>query len=747
MSYNPSSGSASVDSHNTGAYKYDSQNDVSGSSRQRKNTFDNSRPVIDTFKFGDISPFECIKCVVDDTHRLWNNFHLRSYTMKSPMFGSIKMNKDYYQVPLSSILPRTWELYYRNPQKGDDCPATVYCNMPLSPLPYFKTIQELDLALTSAISDEGTFPLAYFLRYLWTMSAIYHIYSSQSLPTRLGIATHKMISYSDFVSGRVSSETIDVSSPYSVDDVFDLFLNKVQSGVNTYSVNRINFMNRSGSVNHLLKSFDLTIPSQVRDFFDFCFAFFPTDSPINYINFTTTNSPSSTHWVGSVSSVALFIGSFFGCFPHPGKDVVFTNSTTSFNTQFFSAVSGLTFTNADSSKNGNIAFTPYEDSEGNPITYDIAPLVAYQQLCAQFFTVDAIDNLFNSDLWMKNAESILHRIPSFSTYAMFDYNGTNVLHDTFSLHYLEGVFNYLGNDESWSDDNCCKFIYNLFGYQNSLLYGDYVTGGRLEPLAVGDVTIQLADSNVNIVDISKSGWKTRFLNFVNRFGAQIQDYIRGLFGVTPGQLQPMPKFIAHESTPIAGYEVENTTTGDVSSPTTQQGYSVTLLNSRSSNYAFDVYVDTPSWIIGVVSFDMQRFYDCITERQAFCHDRFDEFNPFLQNLGDQAMYIAEINPLTSTPEDPVMYHLRDTEWKQRVPVARGAFVKSYQNLLPAWARVVDLKDFKLDSESIRNKNSDIDEFFMSLSHVSFGNYFHFIAFIYNDLESDRPMQYKPMFKI
>lgn len=745
MSYNPSSGSASVDSHNTGAYKYDSQNDVSGSSRQRKNTFDNSRPVIDTFKFGDISPFECVKCVVDDTHRLRNNFHIRSYTMKSPMFGSIKMNKDYYQVPLSSILPRTWELYYRNPQKGDDCPASVYCNMPLSPLPFLKTLQELDLALTSVISS-GSFPLVYCLRYLWNMSALYHIYSSQSLPTRLGIATHKMISYSTVVSGRISAGYFPLNEFYTVDDLFDLLLNKVVSGVNSFSIRRINFINRSSSVNTVLRTFDLTVPSEVRDFFDFCFAWFPTDVPINYINFTTTSSSSSVYSFGSVSNFVLFVGSLFGAFPHPAKDVVLSNTITSFDTQYFSATTGLDIA-AESAPNGRLVISPYEDSEKNSITYDIAPLVAYQQLCAQFFTVDAIDNLFNSDLWMKNAESILHRISTFGSYAMFDYNGTNVLYDTFSLYYLNGVFNYLGNEESWGDDNCCKFIYNLFGYQNSLLYGDYITGGRLEPLAVGDVTIQVADSNVNIVDISKSGWKTRFLNFVNRFGAQIQDYIRGLFGVTPGQLQPMPKFIAHESTPIAGYEVENTTAGDNSSPTTQQGYSVTLLNSRASNYAFDVYVDTPSWIIGVVSFDMQRFYDCITERQAFCHDRFDEFNPFLQNLGDQAMYTAEINPLTSTPEDPVMYHLRDTEWKQRVPVARGAFVKSYQNLLPAWARVVDLKDFKLDSESIRNKNSDIDEFFMSLSHVSFGNYFHFIAFIYNDLESDRPMQYKPMFKI
>lgn len=745
MSYNPSSGSASVDSHNTGAYKYDSQNDVSGSSRQRKNTFDNSRPVIDTFKFGDISPFECIKCVVDDTHRLRNNFHLRSYTMKSPMFGSIKMNKDYYQVPLSSILPRTWELYYRNPQKGDDCPASVYCNMPLSPLPYLKTLQELDLNLTNS-SVTSSIPLVYCMRYLWNMAALYHIYSSQSLLTRLGISAHKMISYSSVVSGRVSSGYTSLNEFYSVDDFFDLFFNKVVSGVNSHSIRRINFINSSSSANIILKSFDLTVPAEIRDFFDFCFAWFPTDTPITSINFVTDAPSSGVTSFSNVGSFRLFVGSLFGAFPHPAKDVVLSNTITTFDTQYFSDSSGLAL-DVESAPNGRLIIAPYEDSEKNPITYDIAPLVAYQQLCAQFFTVDAIDNLFNSDLWMKNAESILHRIPSFDSYAMFDYNGTSVLYDTFSLYYLNGVFNYLGNDESWLDNNCCKFIYNLFSYQNSLLYGDYITGGRLEPLAVGDVTIQVADSNVNIVDISKSGWKTRFLNFVNRFGAQIQDYIRGLFGVTPGQLQPMPKFISHESTPIAGYEVENTTTGDNSSPTTQQGYSVTLLNSRTSNYAFDVYVDTPSWIIGVISFDMQRFYDCITERQAFCHDRFDEFNPFLQNLGDQAMYTAEINPLTSSPDDPVMYHLRDTEWKQRVPVARGAFVKSYQNLLPAWARVVDLKDFKLDSESIRNKNSDIDEFFMSLSHVSFGNYFHFIAFIYNDLESDRPMQYKPMFKI
>ena len=772
MPQNPSFSSAAYDAHNSGAYKYDSQNDVTGESRQRRNTFGGlGRPVLDTFKYGEITPFECIKAVVDDTHRLYNNIHLRSYTLKSPMFSNIKMNKDYYQIPLSSILPRTWELYYRNPQKGDDVPADVYCNFDFSPTNIIEAFNGFRIALASGVISTSGISLDVFFYYIWLWSYVYHVYSSASLPVRFGIATNKMFRWSHGAGRVSSSDAFNFQADDYVDDWFDKYFNVDADG--NIGAKRLTFYTRSGQERSVIKSFDMTLPEDVREFWRYIFSladgFLLDIESLGGTQFcldVITDSGTLNFYGGTLVEASSFepvFAAMFGRMPHmsiPSGGFNEPLGTASVNTCTYYTEepgghvgSGLVWT-AD----GNVLF-PARSATGSNVDladpadrynlYDIAPIVAYQQACAQFHTVDAIDNLFNSDLWMKNMRTLINTANS------FDYNGDFIEYDTFSLNRTSATAQnaFLSDAADYSSIvtptmKAMAFLYNLFSYRESLVYGDYFTGGRLEPLAVGDVTVTVADEGVNVVDISKQGWKARFLNFVNRFGAQIQDYIRGLFGVTPGQLQPMPKFIAHESSVVSGFEVENTTpSGDTVD--TQQGYPVTMLNSRSGQFAFDVYVDCPSWLIGVVSFTMTRFYDSVTDRQAFCKNRFDEFNPFMQNIGDQSVYAAEASPqLNRTdPEYPISYQLRDTQWKQRVPVARGAFVKSSQNLLPSWALVIDLKDFKLDSDHIRNHNHDLDVFYQSLSGKSLASYFHFIAYIDNQLESDRPMQYKPLLKL
>ena len=126
MATNPAYNFGSFDSHGTGAYRYDPQNDAQANGRHRQNFFDNSEQRFMTARFADVTPFLAFDCVPGDRHTFKTNMRLRSYTLASPLMSTLIMNKDYYAVPLSSILPNTFEKFYANPIKGDDVPAATY---------------------------------------------------------------------------------------------------------------------------------------------------------------------------------------------------------------------------------------------------------------------------------------------------------------------------------------------------------------------------------------------------------------------------------------------------------------------------------------------------------------------------------------------------------------------------------------------------------------------------------------------
>ena len=784
MPINPSRSGNPVDPHNFGTYRYDAQNDVTNTNRQKHNNFRFNRSVLCTPRFGEITPFELLYCVPDDIHNFGNSVDLRTYTMKSPQFADIKMHKDYYQVPLSSILPNTWQLWYKNPVKGDDVPDDVYPNWFLSPLPLFN-VMSIILTDTSGGSGSGSSlsPItslsgSQFFDFWYYLSVLYHVFSSGSLPCQLGIPSHRLFR---FKYGTVTNAAAVEETDYMyIDDYFERFFGSDFKMVIEFA------SSLTGSTP--IARYDLRNPADFRKWMNFCFSNYGLqigDSynkihNASYCNMwyykdeeTTLKSSillaapnTSTKVLADVllcpfqdNKIPIFFCSFSSAESGPQRDFgVFVWSeqqsapddpvTYAFNRHF----SGENF------------FPLNTTSKKIDYVYDISPLIAYHQLCAQFFTVDAVDNIFDSKTWMQNMSSLITTSTDSLSYPiLFDFNGISIQYDIFSSRVLSefleikptsvGVVNIIAQTYQCLDSstshyyNYRAFIYNLFSYEESLLYGDYFTGARLEPLAVGDVTVDVAD-NVNVVDIAKNDWKARFLNFINRTGSQIQDYIDGLFGVQPQQLDPLPKAIVHQEISIQSYEVENQNFNPAATdPTQLQGYPVSLMRASAGSPQMSVIVTEPSFVLGVLSFEFRRFYDGVTDRQLFTRDRFDTFNPYLQNLGDQSIYSAEAFPLLSGDhEDPIAYQLRDTHYKQRVDVARGAFSKGFVKLLPSWARVVDLSDYALDSEHIRNHNEDLDEFYSILTGNSLRSYFHFICLIQNIDDASRPMQAKPLLK-
>ena len=428
--------------------------------------------------------------------------------------------------------------------------------------------------------------------------------------------------------------------------------------------------------------------------------------------------------------------------------------------------------------NGEFWYNPvlgynfYDDVINN---VDYSYLVAYQQICAQFYTVDAIDNVYSSEKWMKNMQSLLFSndgTPGAGAFGStnqpgFEYNGYRLFYDIFSGYVLTTVFYNIATLKHGSVilDSAYEFLYNLFMPQHSLAYGDYFLGCRLEPLAVGDVSIDVTGSStsgyhVSALDTTRNLQLQRFLNKVNRTGAQIQDYMRGIFGTRPDYIEPQPLYLGGSSTMIGSYEVENTTSGNSDIITEQQGYPVSLLRTEQDTRGFELDINGDNCVVlGLLSFDIMRYYKDTVNRQFFKNDRFDYFQPDLQNVGDQALFSREIGaskydfvnnvPTPSLIEYNFGYHLRDTHYKQRYPIACGAF--SREDILPSWSNVVSVVRNRyyylndgLNSDLIRNHPEDIDKFYQSLSGITDSSYFHFIICMDNNIQSNREMQYKPL---
>lgn len=94
------------------------------------NTFDNSYFHYTTQKFGFYQPFFAMEGVAGDTIPLHSSHNVRSLPMSSPFLSELKLNKDYFMVPMQAILPNTWEYIFKNPSQGDDVPDDANCLFP-----------------------------------------------------------------------------------------------------------------------------------------------------------------------------------------------------------------------------------------------------------------------------------------------------------------------------------------------------------------------------------------------------------------------------------------------------------------------------------------------------------------------------------------------------------------------------------------------------------------------------------------
>lgn len=401
---------------------------------------------------------------------------------------------------------------------------------------------------------------------------------------------------------------------------------------------------------------------------------------------------------------------------------------------------------------------------------NINRLIGYQLLCASFYTDDAVDYVYTAKLWHENMWSLFRNIYYNNLTglrkAYYMLNGIEMQYDVTSYAIVQDILDSLSSLSSlvWDSGTISgsgayaqfnngipdsmyekiAFYYNIFGFQRSLRYRDYFVGARTLPLAVGDVNVAVNSNLVNVVDVTKKIQMQRFLNQVNRVGRRVREYSAGIFGVAPKKDTDEVIFLSHVMFNVGAEETSNTGPQQLSMAQT----TTSKLRKNGSNFIFDSDFTEFGVVLGVTYFDVTRPLVDGLDRTLLHKDRFEMFNPFMQNIGDQPVDALEIAPVSGGGY--FGYKLRYSEYKQRTDRVAGGF-KDY---LPGFAFPTDINDLanpfsstplnlKISPDFIRSKPHEFDKFFNVLSTFSPAGYFHFIIRHDNEVTASRPMESAP----
>lgn len=153
------------------------------------NTFDMSYFMYKTQHYGTLEPFFIMEGVPGDKIPLQSSHDVRTFPMSSPFLSKLKLNKDYFMVPMQAILPNSWEYIFKNPSQGDDVPEDAYCRLSLEAL--FITIHTFQEKCIDSFTDSQNGQIA-FRNYLGATLLLDIIFSSGSLLYNLGYNTSRV---------------------------------------------------------------------------------------------------------------------------------------------------------------------------------------------------------------------------------------------------------------------------------------------------------------------------------------------------------------------------------------------------------------------------------------------------------------------------------------------------------------------------------------------------------------------------
>lgn len=643
--------------------------------------FDLSYGLFGTYRFGEYAPDHVAHVLGNDKYPLRQVDNTRSFSLGAPLMEDIYMKREHFFVPQESLLPRTWDLILDNPTFGDDVNAALVNTNVHDFTSMVKSVFQGLLAVASA-DDITNSPEDFLTHYFRALFFGEMFYSHGCLLSALGCHLAPLC----FKTGSPF-----YVKPSSLDEEIDGFMSMLVSAA---GANSVIFVYKDG----------------------------------DGVSHTVANNP---EYESGQMSLREFI-------ERVRDDMRFQIITvpSPVATQLDSYVP-TDFTNG-----WNISVLTKDE-----VNIDVC--AAYQICCAHYFSNDHIDYIYSANLWREYLGSFLldcyeeefgDRVP-FS----FNYNGTYILYDWLSAKWIQYILLTVVNPSYIVDpafyNPAFAYLQAIFSFKRSLKYQDYFTGARSNPLAVGDVNVNVNANLVNVVDVTRKIQVQRFLNAVNRTGRRFSEYLKGIFNVDKVSHDwHEPLWLAQTSDKVYAAEVENTGDAQMSDPN-----SVTsALRLNSSNFAFEFDCDRPGIIISIRYYDIPRSYWQTIERTFFHTDRFDMFNPFLQTIGDQEIYGNELSSRSSKPT--FAYTLRHMEYKQRYNECFGGFASG---VLKGWAFLADSErsssgNVVISPDYIRSYPSELDPFFLALTGYSLSSYFHFISKTNNIAdETKRNMIYAP----
>lgn len=669
-----------------------------------RSTFPLKRHFFNTHRFGEYIPHFFADLNKDEDFPINSSHTLRTYTLKSPLMQNIVRNKDYFLVPMESILPLNWEKFFDNPVRGDDVLDDVgptVENFWSKVYAFFNVLYNSWVSIvTSTPAPSASNLIQASLRFIVLGE---YFYSNGNLLSSLGCH---------------GAPYIDVDNPNGVlsyDDFFD-------------EVCRILVEN------------------------------FLVDSSGSYLGSITVQVDNFVYVVSSRSNEFGFDSISFRHLLQLVRDnPTFTVTNVTYSAGLSSAISDL-----------NDIFNDWSLLPANAnVQCNLSRLWAYQLSVSHYFTNDHIDFVYSAELYRQLIGHYVRSavgINNMGSNFFFTRNGVNYQYDYLSARGFNLVISTAGSlsalltstASTGAAPSCLGYFSALFGYRRSLRYLDYFTGSRAQPLAVvgtqsglnGGISTNVAvnANQVSVIDITKSIQAQRFLNSVNRVRHNFEGYLKGIFGgEVPAPDYHNPFKLAHTDDVIFGQETENTATEQMNDKIAI----TTNLRSNSGNYVFEIHTDRPCIAIGITSYEIARIYTKSMDRSFLHQNRFDWFNPFMQWIGDQPIYIQElgIRPGASSllTLSNFAYAIRHEEYKQWFHIASGGFGVPSTDL-DNWIFVA--KDRRgtqanINPDWIRSLNAEFDNFYVSLSGWSLGTYFHFIVDDFNSCKASRPMAFAP----
>ena len=442
------------------------------------------------YRFGLYQPCYCEDYNPDETIPVKSSHDIRSMNLKSPMLGNVSIHKDFFDVPFTVLLPFNYEKIFVQPSVGEDIDAAeVGLNVHNLPL-QLKDIHDSCISRLTSLVEDITTELDDNDEYLYSnLDRIWVLYvkmihflsmtfSAGSLFSSLGLD----------LNGLVGSCSLDTGADKVTYKCLDLFIDGLWSRFAKACTDFIT---------------GLSLDYMTIDLGQNEFVYFnpsaPDDDPkvINLRKFIER-----TYDLDS-----------FSMFP---ADIFDTSSDES----LFDWIKP------------NYISVSFALSGRLTKDLNISKLLAYQVVCSEFYTNSRVDYMYTAQLFRQFVSSFLFDdVDGFGlARETFSWNGVEYQYDYLSAHNITAA---LDKHIDVADDDLFikyfSFWRLLFGYNRSLRYVDYFTGGRPRPYPVLGVSVPVKGGAVNVVDTITQTWMARFWNQAYRVGRKLSDYTRGLF--------------------------------------------------------------------------------------------------------------------------------------------------------------------------------------------------------------------------